>query len=150
VDYHQIIPGLFVGSHPASARDIETLRSDGVSAVLNLQTDEDMRQFNLEWASLLAHYEARSIELRRVPVRDFDADDLKKQLPACVAALDDLVRSAHTVYLHCSAGAGRSPTVAVAYLCWLCGWDLDAAAAHVLQCRPCTPNLEAIRLARRR
>jgi hypothetical protein len=40
MDYAQIIPGLFVGSHPQAVSDIERLRLDSaITAVLNLQTD---------------------------------------------------------------------------------------------------------------
>lgn len=148
MDYQQILPKLFVGSHPGNPDDIEMLkRESGITAVLNLQTDDDVEHFNLDWESLLRRYKACHIQLRRVPVRDFDPVDLQDKLPSCVSTLNGLMESAHTVYLHCSAGAGRSPTVAIAYLSWCCGWDLDAAVAHVKQCRPCTPNIEAIRLA---
>ena len=148
MDYHRILPKLFIGSYPESADDIERLKCEaGVTAVLNLQTDDDMRYFKLDWDSLLHHYKSCGIELRRVPVRDFDAVDLRRKLPACVSMFNDLVESGHTVYLHCSAGAGRSPTVAIAYLFWRYGWGLDQAVAHVIQCRRCSPNVEAIRLA---
>lgn len=148
MDYHRIVSKLLIGSHPESAEEIERLkRETGVTAVLNLQTDDDMRYFKLDWASLLNYYKSCGIELCRVPVRDFDAVDLQHKLPACVSALNDLLESGHTVYLHCSAGAGRAPTVAIAYLFWRHGWGLDQAVAHVMQCRPCSPNLEAIRLA---
>ncbi|MGH7847827.1 MAG: dual specificity protein phosphatase family protein [Candidatus Binatia bacterium] len=148
MDYHEILPRLFVGSYPGSTEDIETLRRNGISAVLNLQTDSDVQHFKFDWDSLLARYKTCGIQLRRIPVRDFDTADLKDKLPACISALKDLIGSSHRVYLHCSAGTGRSPSVAIAYLC-CCGWDLDAAAAHVEQCRPCAPNMEAIRLAMR-
>jgi protein-tyrosine phosphatase len=148
MDYHRIVSKLLIGSHPESAGAIERLkRETGVTAVLNLQTDDDMRYFKLDWDSLLNCYKSCGIELHRLPVRDFDAVDLQQKLPACVSALNDLLESGHTVYLHCSAGAGRSPTVAIAYLFWRHGWGLDQALAHVMQCRPCSPNLEAIRLA---
>lgn len=148
MDFHRILPKFFIGSYPESADDIERLkRETGVTAVLNLQTDDDMRYFKLDWDSLLRHYESRGIEVRRVPVRDFDAVDLQRRLPACVSTLNHLLESGHTVYLHCSAGAGRSPTVAIAYLFWRCGWSLDQALAYVTQCRPCSPNVKAIRLA---
>jgi atypical dual specificity phosphatase len=148
MDYHRILPKLFIGSYPKSADDIERLKREaGVTAVLNLQTDDDIRYFKLDWDSLLHHYKSCGIELRRVPVRDFDPVDLQRKLPACVSTFNDLLESGHTVYLHCSAGAGRSPTVAIAYLFWRYGWCLDQAVAHVIQCRPCSPNVEAIRLA---
>lgn len=148
MDYHRILAKLFIGSHPENAEDIEQLkRETGVTAALNLQTDDDMRYFKLDWDSLVQHYKSCGIVLRRVPVRDFDAVDLQDKLPACVSTLHWLLESGHTVYLHCSAGAGRSPTVAIAYLSWRCGWSLEQAVAHVTQCRPCSPNVEAIRLA---
>lgn len=149
MDYHRILPKLYVGSHPEGASDIEQLKREaGVTAVLNLQTDDDMRYFELDWDSLLNCYKGWGIELRRAPVRDFDAADLQDKLPGCVSILETLLKSGHTVYLHCSAGAGRSPTVAIAYLCWRCSWDLDQAVAHVVQCRPCSPNVDVIRLAK--
>ncbi len=148
MDYHQILPKLFIGTYVETAADLERLRREtAVTAVLNLQTDDDMRYFNLDWDSLLAHYKSCGIELRRVPVRDFDAVDLQQNLPICVSALSSLLESGHTVYLHCSAGTGRSPTVAIAYLFWRYGWSLDQAVAHVTQRRPCSPNVEAIRRA---
>jgi protein-tyrosine phosphatase len=150
MDYHPILSKLFVGSYPGSASDIEILkRQAAISAVLNLQTDDDMQHFNLDWNSLATHYQTCRIHPCRVPVRDLDPVDLQDKLPACVSALNELMESGHTVYLHCSAGAGRSPTVAVAYLSWCCGWDLDAAVAHVTQCRCCLPNIDAIRFATR-
>jgi hypothetical protein len=148
MDYHRILPKLFIGSYPESADDIERLkREPGITAVLNLQTDDDMRYFKLDWDSLLDYYKSCGIVLRRIPVRDFDGVDLQRKLPACVSTFNDLLESGHMVYLHCSAGAGRSPTVAIAYLFWRCGWGLDQAVAYVIQCRPCSPNVEAIRLA---
>ncbi|HWP58147.1 MAG TPA: dual specificity protein phosphatase family protein [Candidatus Acidoferrales bacterium] len=146
MDYARILPALFVGSCPKQREDIERLkRAAGISAVLNLQTDSDMQHFSLDWESLLSCYRELEIELRRLPVRDFDAADLEAKLPACVSSLAELLSLNHTVYLHCSAGAGRSPTVAAAYLCVSFGWDLEAAIAHLQQCRPCAPNRAVLR-----
>jgi protein-tyrosine phosphatase len=148
MDFAQILPRLFLGPHPQSIDDIERLRREaGITAVLNLQTDDDMRSVNLVWEPLEAHYLAYGIELARVPVRDFDPLDLREKLPKCVATLDRLLTANHTVYLHCTAGTGRSPTVAISYLHWCQGWELDAAVAYVKERRPCSPNVEAVRLA---
>jgi protein-tyrosine phosphatase len=148
MDYDQILPELFVGSHPASSDEIDRLQAESdITAVLNVQTDGDMQYVNLDWGSLQAHYTARGIELRRVPVRDFDPVDLREKLPACVRVLNQLLAAGRPVYVHCTAGAGRSPSVVIAYLHWCRGWDLDEAVAHVKHRRPCSPNVEAIQLA---
>jgi len=97
--------------------------------------------------SFASVFRPRAVELRRVPVRDFDQDDLRRDLPECVQALRELIDDGHTVYVHCTAGMGRSPTVVVAYLYWIEQRELEEAAVHVSRCRPCSPDLEAIRLA---
>jgi len=148
MDYAQILPRLFLGSHPQTTDDIDRLRQEaGITAVLNLQTDDDMRAVKLVWEPLEAHYRTCGIELSRLPVRDFDPVDLREKLAECVRTLDRLLAASHSVYLHCTAGTGRSPTVAIAYLHWCRGWDLDGAVVYVKERRPCSPNLEAIRLA---
>ena len=84
------------------------------------------------------------MNVRRVPVRDFDPDDLRKRLPACVQELHDLLSAGYIVYLHCTAGCGRSPTVAIAYLIWHRGVALADAWAYVRSRRDCSPTIEAI------
>lgn len=145
MDFHQVMPRLFIGTYPSSAEEIRDLRRlTGVSCILSLQTDEDLERLGIAWDALLRAYGSQGIEVRRLPVRDFDTADLQEKLPECVAALRQLLDAGHVVYLHCTAGAGRSPTVAMGYLVD-CGWDLAAAEAHIRQCRPCWPNLEALR-----
>ena len=58
MDYHLILPKLYVGSYPGRADDIKLLKQQaGVTAVLNLQTDDDMQHFKLDWDSV-----ARSLQ----------------------------------------------------------------------------------------
>ena len=147
MNYAQILSGLFVGSHPQAIGDVERLRRDSaITAVLNLQTDEDMDSVELDWRPLEAHYRASSIDLLRLPVKE-EQIELREKLPECVRTLARLITAGRTVYLHCTAGVGRSPTVAIGYLHWFLGWELDAAVSHVKQARQCSPHLEALRLA---
>jgi protein-tyrosine phosphatase len=80
-------------------------------------------------------------------VRDFDATELCSKLPECDRTLDELLAAGHLVYLHCTAGTGRSPTVAIAHLYRCRGWKLNEASAYVTVRRQCSPNLEAILVA---
>jgi len=151
MDFDQVLDHVYVGSYPELVTEIDRLKRElGVTAVLNLQTDEDLDRFGMHWPWLQARYGQSGIELRRVPVRDFDPDDLQDKLVECVGVLDELLQAGHTVYVHCTAGAGRSPNVVIAYLHWVKQWDLDEAIDHVGNRRPCAPNPEAIRLAGRR
>jgi protein-tyrosine phosphatase len=144
----QVQPRLFVGSCPTCADDIDHLKADyGVTAILNLQTDNDLDYWDLDWNRIEARCRELEIEVRRIPIRDFDGMDLRKRLAECVQALDELLRAGCTVYAYCNVGAGRSPSVAIAYLHWKQGWNLDDAIEHVTRCRSCSPNIEAIVLA---
>ena len=72
---------------------------------------------------------------------------MRRKLRAAVGVLDGLLRAGHVVYVHCNAGINRSPTVAVAYLHWIEKWELMAAYAHVISCRPCDPYVQEIEMA---
>ena len=61
--YAQILPRLFVGSHPRTIADIERLRQElGVTAVLNIHTDTDMSAVLLDFQPLEAHYRTSSVD----------------------------------------------------------------------------------------
>ena len=82
IDVSQILPNFFVGTFLKSPDDIDGLRQEGVTAVLNIQTDEDMAYWVINWRRLESYYRDAGFEVRRVPVRDCDKDDLRRQLPA--------------------------------------------------------------------
>lgn len=144
----QILPQLLIGPCPQSTWDIDILNEDyKVTAVLSMQTEDDLVNREINWDDMERHYREKSIEVRRVPVRDFDPEDLRKNLPACVAVLEELLGAGYTVYIHCNAGMNRSPSAAIAYLHWIEGQDLDKAVDYVSRCHFCDPYVEAIRLA---
>jgi protein-tyrosine phosphatase len=142
----RVAQNLLVGSCPLDTNEVEELRSVGVTAILSLQTDEDTGERGIEWEKRAAL--AAKLTFRSMPVRDFDTADLQRKLPECVAALGRMLNAGHIVYLHCTAGRGRSPTVAAAYLHWCLAWPLERALAQVREVRDCSLNTEAIRCAR--
>jgi protein-tyrosine phosphatase len=148
MDCDEIISGVLVGECPIGPDDVESLRRDfGVTAVVNLQTEEDFAYWGIDWPRMEAAYRKAGIAVRRVPVGDFDRGQLRGRLHECVDALDQLVKAGHTVYVHCSAGLNRSPSTVVAYLHWILGWDFDRAVRHVTTRRACSPYVDAIALA---
>jgi protein-tyrosine phosphatase len=135
-----ILPNLFIGPDPRDGVDFEQLRSMKITAILSLQTDEDMQMCDLQSAA-----QNLGLAFHNVPVVDFDRADLRRKLRDCVVLLDDLLKAGQTVYLHCTAGVSRSPTVAAAFLNWKLGWTLDQALSHLRAVRNCCPDAEVIR-----
>jgi hypothetical protein len=145
----EILPELFVGAAPEGPDDVGQLKQQGITAVLNLQTADDLQRHGIDWPKLQACYPAAGITERRVAVRDFDDDDLRTKLPECTRVLDELLAERHVVYVYCSAGVNRSPCVVICYLHWCLGWCLKEAERHVLKYHPCSPATEVISLATR-
>ena len=105
MDLYQILPDVFVGFCLRSPAGIEQLRADcSITAVLNVQTDEDMTYWEIEWPEMEAAYRKSGIKCRRTPVLDFNPDDLRRRLPDCVQVLNNLLHAEHAVYVHCGAG----------------------------------------------
>jgi protein-tyrosine phosphatase len=142
-----IQPSVWVGPEPRDEDDFRYLQALKITAILSLQDEEDRGQDGIEEEGKAAA--GAGIVFENVQVKDFSVADLQLRLPACVAALEKLAGQGHTVYVHCTAGVNRSPTVVIAYLHWCCGWELEHALEQVQKCRPCAPSEEAIRNARR-
>jgi protein-tyrosine phosphatase len=138
----RIAENLLVGSSPLDEGEIESLRSLGITAILSLQTEEDVGKDGIEWEQRAAS--ATNLTFRNVPVNDFDKADLRRKLPQCVLTLDEMLKAGHVVYMHCTAGVSRSPTVAAGYLHWCLAWPLQKALAHICDARDCSPDAEAI------
>ncbi len=140
-----VFDDVFVGTAPHTRTDVERLVSAlGVTAVLNLQTDEDNRRWGIPWAELEAAYADRHVVVERQPIRDFDGDDLVCRVEQAVDVLDRLLAVGHRVYLHCTAGQQRSPAVAIGFLVRHRGLSLDEAVARITRRRQCAPDLEAL------
>ena len=145
LDSNEIIPSrLWLGGF-IRPKDVELLKRALITTVLSLQTDEDMIHCGIEPGKLAKSYEEADIELRRLPVRDFDKDGLADRLPSCVSELEDVLQAGWTrVYLHCTAGINRSPTVAAAYLIRTQGISAREACDFIVSKRHCSPYLEVL------
>jgi len=135
----QISPGLLIGEFPRP-EDIAWLKSEfGISAVHNLQDDEDLALNGLLEHELSEACRANGIKFVRTQIQDGSADAMAERLTETLDALAQLIRSGERVYLHCNAGLNRAPTLAIAYLRAHDGMSLDEACAHVKQRRACGP-----------
>lgn len=135
----EIIPELLVGEYPRH-EDIPWLKeSFEITAVHNLQDDEDLRVNGLSIEALRRECDAHAIKLVRTPIPDGSADAMRERLKAALDDLHALISSQRRVYLHCNAGLNRAPTLAIGYLRGFRKMSLDEALAHVKKRRACGP-----------
>jgi protein-tyrosine phosphatase len=127
---------IVVGSAPWAPEDSEFVRRTlGATALLSLQSDDDLAARGLGWSTLWAIHMRAGLAAERVAIRDFEARDLARHLDAAIAAGERLLAAGHRLYLHCSAGLNRSPTVAVAIRARILG-TLDAALSELAAVHP--------------
>lgn len=59
LDLSQILPNVYVGPCLTSTDEIDELKAMGITAVLNLQTDDDFDLENIGWQRLSGQAKAR-------------------------------------------------------------------------------------------
>jgi len=139
-----IRPDLLVGEYP-NPEDVAWLRdTHGVTAVVSLQDDADLASKNLALRELARVYRQERVSFHHMPVPDGATEVLADRLPAIVTLLVELVARGERVYLHCSAGMNRAPTVAIAYLHVQEGLPLAVARDDVKARRHCVPYMRAL------
>jgi protein-tyrosine phosphatase len=141
-----VLPNLAVGSDPRAEEEFQELKTQKITAILSLQTDEDRAEGGIDGERTAAVQ--AGLVFCSVPIEDFNRDQLQTCLPDSVIALERMLKQGHSVYVHCSAGVNRSPTVVAAYLHWCLGYELLQALIHLHACRRCLPDGDAIHSAR--
>lgn len=140
----ELLPELLIGEYPR-IEDIDWLKSaHAVTAVHNLQDDDDLRLYGLDLGSLMDTYAQASIRMVRTPIPDGSADQFSLHLERALGDLKALTEAGERVYLHCNAGLNRAPTVAIAFMRAYRGMSLDEALAHVKKRRACGPFMTVL------
>ncbi|KAJ8467873.1 hypothetical protein OPV22_030425 [Ensete ventricosum] len=149
MNYNFIYPGLIVGSCLQTPSDVDKLRKIGVKTIFCLQQDPDLEYFGVDIGAIREYaMQHGDIEHIRAEIRDFDAFDLRMRLPAVVSKLYKAInRNGGVTYVHCTAGLGRAPAVALAYMFWVKGYELNEGHQLLQSKRACFPKLDAIKNA---
>jgi len=145
LDFDEIIlDRLWVGSY-VLPEHVKRLQRMGITSVINMQSDEDIDRYEIETGKLDKAYRGAGIELRWLPIPDFDENALFGKIRDCVEAIESaLAAPGSKVYLHCTAGINRSPTVAAAFLMKTRGFGADQARSYLLERRDCDPYLAVL------
>lgn len=135
---------LLIGEYPRHD-DIEWLKQTyRVTAVMNLQDDDDLHVNGLDIEQIRRAYAQHGIKLVRTPIPDGSADEMKANLKLALDDLHQLVDAGERVYLHCNGGVNRAPTLAIAYLRAHRRMSLNEAVAHVKERRACGPFMTVL------
>ncbi|KAF7641754.1 hypothetical protein LDENG_00272910 [Lucifuga dentata] len=122
-----ILPRLYLGAESDVTQ--ECLSSLGISYVLSVSRCSPQPSFLPRTRYL------------RIPIDDSLWDDLLPWIPQALHFIDTAVSSGASVLVHCAAGISRSPALAVAYVMYRLGMDLDHAYRFVKERRPSiSPN----------
>ena len=145
IDFARVNPNLFVGTCPSNEVDVKQIRLMGVTGIINLQTDEDFQKWQVNFPEVQQASYDLDLVIQRLPIIDFDDEDLSQHLAMAVDLVHRMIAVGHTIYLHCTAGRDRSPTVATAYLAKHKSMTVEQAAAHLTSLRDCRPKVDLIK-----
>jgi protein-tyrosine phosphatase len=145
LDCNEIIPDrLWVGCF-IRPEDINRLRQMGITAIVSMQSDEDLSEFKISLKKLLKAYQSADIEYRRIPTRDFDQQALFANLSKAIMEVEDALAPRWArAYIHCTAGINRGPTLAAAYLMKIWRMPAQEASNYVAARRHCSPYLAVL------
>jgi dual specificity phosphatase 12 len=140
LDCNEIIENkVWVGSF-IRPEEVRFLRQLGITTVVSLQSDRDLEDYHVSKSKLQKTYEAAEIELRRVPTEDFNKAAISANLGRSVEELEKALAPRWAkVYVHCTAGINRGPTLVAAYLIKSRKMSAQEACDYVTAKRHCSP-----------
>lgn len=113
---NNISENLIIGSFINSTNDINSLHSQGVTAIVNLQTKRDMERKFVNIQEIRKHCKSKGILFINAPIRDNDPIDYIQKAHDVLDIIKDLYNANHCMYIHCTAGIGRAPQTAILHL----------------------------------
>jgi atypical dual specificity phosphatase len=132
--YREVADGLLLGALPHDGDDVDVLRREGVTAVVNLVEDEEYADEQARPAVERALADAGIAE-RRIRLVDFGRLPVE-QLDEAVAAVCELLEAGERVYLHCRAGWQRSAAVAIGAVALREDIELGEALGRIQRRKP--------------
>ena len=148
INFSRIEADIFIGSAPLNSVDVARLKQLKISAVLSLQSDDDLKSHRIDWGKLQSAYLYNNILVQRFPVTDFNETDLGEKLPSAVIGMQMLMTEGHRVYVHCNAGVCRAPGTVLTYLCHYRGMSVEQGLEYIRRQRPqANPYLQSVQVA---
>ncbi len=141
LNFNPVTERLLVGTCPRKIADIDQLKEHHIDQVICLQSDADFVALGIHWPELEEAYKDNGIQVTRVAMTDFDEGNIASLLSDAAAVVTEALAGGCKVYLHCTAGRERSPTVAAAWMMQSMGLSAVDACRKVNDARPSNPYL---------
>eukprot|EP00929_Paragymnodinium_shiwhaense_P003906 TRINITY_DN104620_c0_g1_i1.p1 TRINITY_DN104620_c0_g1~~TRINITY_DN104620_c0_g1_i1.p1 ORF type:complete len:478 (-),score=113.62 TRINITY_DN104620_c0_g1_i1:351-1784(-) len=144
-----VLDRLIVGSCVQTPADVDKLHGKGVRIILDLQEDNDKEYFSLDNAPVQKRAAELGVLHVRVPLPDHNPQGLRSNILKALKALKKELdaRSEGLAYIHCTAGMGRAPSVALGYMFMVKGEDMDACYKKLFEVWRCHPPLAMVKAA---
>ena len=137
LNWGRITDNLVIGTCPMTPYDLNRIQSEArASGVLSLQHDDCLSFWSINYAMMYRAGTEFGLVMSRCPIRDFDVPDMRKNLPAAISMLANMLAPGYRVYVHCTAGMGRAPLVVLGYLTLVEGYPPADAIRLILDGRP--------------
>lgn len=137
LNWSAVTPHIVIGSCPMTPDDIRRIYAKSSASVLfSLQHDDCLAYWRIDYEAMCRTGSKLKIEMARCPIRDFDITDMRKNLPSTVSTLAQLLTAGHRVYVHCTAGLGRSPLTVLGYLNLIEDYPEEDAIGIIKNSRP--------------
>ena len=146
LDFNKIgYTNIYLGPYPQSEQDFESMYKSGINTVLNVQTDKDFESRQLDINILNKYANKYGIKIERYPIEDFNPQELYDKLKGAGDLLNDLLKKGKKVYVHCTAGISRGPSVAIIYLVLYQNYSMKNAIEFCKKFRPkLSPNYDVL------
>ena len=108
---------VILGTFPLTQKDLNQIQEIGATAVINLQTGQEMAARGVFWPVMKAKYLELGIQSYSFPLPDKNEQDYADEIFNICQHLNDLVNEqGHTVFLQDNSAISRGPTVLMSYM----------------------------------
>lgn len=133
IKYSQISPQIYIGSQHSSAGK-RILTKMGITSIINMRSEHDDSQHDLVFGDY--YY---------LPTMEFSAPSIE-QIQNAIGFMQRVIEKSGKIYIHCSEGISRAPTLAAAYFIQQ-GMTVSDAVATIKKSRPFI-NILPLQMAR--
>ena len=127
---------IFIGPYPQSKNDFKKLYENGINAILNIQTDKDMKIRQINHQLQIEEAKKYGISIYRYPIEDFNQIDLYNKLKGAGDLLNELIKEGKIIYVHCTAGMSRAAATVIIYLVLHENYSVEEANNYCKKYRP--------------